>query len=74
MELCCAEKNIHSLRDVIESLECYYNLQKKQGMDTRRVIRGWVNLFNKQKGAKKWRIMLGKGLTPLEIYDTIFCA
>ena len=68
------EKNIHSLRDVIESLECYYNLQKKQGMDTRRVIRGWVNLFNKQKGAKKWRIMLGKGLTPLEIYDTIFCA
>ena len=68
------EKNIHSLRDVIESLECYYNLQKKQGMDTRRVIRGWVNLFNKQKVAKKWRIMLGKGLTPLEIYDTIFCA
>tara|TARA_B100000035_G_scaffold275374_1_gene252323 strand:- start:4277 stop:4735 length:459 start_codon:yes stop_codon:yes gene_type:complete len=68
------KKNIHSIQDVVESLECYYNLQKNQGIDTRRVIRGWVNLFNKQKGAKKWRMMLGKGLTPMEIYQTIFCA
>ena len=68
------KKNIHSIQDVVESLECYYNLQKNQGIDTRRVIRGWVNLFNKQKGAKKWRMMLGKGLTPMEIYQTVFCA
>ena len=55
------KKNIHSLRDIVENLEYYYNLQKSQGIDTRRVVRGWVNLFNKQKGAKKWRIMLGEG-------------
>ena len=34
---------------------------KESGIDTRRVVRGWVNLFNKQKGAKKWRTMLGEG-------------
>ena len=68
------EKNIHSLRDVVESLERYYNLQMERGVDTRRVVRGWVNLFNRQKGAKKWRIMLGEGLKPMEIYQTIFCS
>ncbi|MEL0215643.1 MAG: tRNA dihydrouridine(20/20a) synthase DusA [Burkholderiaceae bacterium] len=68
------EKNIRSFRDVVESLECYYNLQMNRGIDTRRVVRGWVNLFNRQKGAKKWRIMLGEGLKPMEIYQTIFCS
>ena len=68
------EKNIRSLRDVVESLEFYYNLQMNRGIDTRRVVRGWVNLFNRQKGAKKWRIMLGEGLKPMEIYQTIFCS
>ena len=68
------EKNIPSLRDIIESLESYYHLQKNRGTDTRRIVRSWVNLFNRQKGAKKWRTMLWEGLTPLEIYQTIFCS
>ena len=68
------EKNIHSLRDVVESLEFYYNLQMNRGVDTRRVVRGWVNLFNRQKGAKKWRTMLAEGLKPMEAYQTIFCS
>ena len=68
------EKNIHSLQDVVEGLDYYYDLQKNRGIDTRRVIRGWANLFNSQKGAKKWRIMLGEGLKPMEIYQMIFCS
>ena len=69
-----SKKNIHSLRDVVESLEYYYNLQKNRGIDTRRVVRGWVNLFNKQQGAKKWRVMLGEGQTPMQTYQSIFCS
>ena len=46
------KKNIHSLRDVVESLEYYYNLQKSQGIDTRRVVRGWVNLLINKKEQK----------------------
>jgi len=68
------EKKFLSLRDVVESLEAYYNLQENRGTDTRRVVRGWVNLFNRQKGAKKWRTMLGEGLKPMEIYQSIFCS
>ena len=30
--------------------------------------------FPGQKGAKKWRLMLGEGLKPMEIYQTIFCS
>ena len=66
------KKNIYSLRDIVEVLECYYNSQKKLGIDTRRIVRGWINLFNKQKGAKKWRTMLGEGSTPMETYQSIF--
>ena len=68
------EKKFNSLRDVVEGLDYYYGLQKNRGIDTRRVIRGWANLFNRQKGAKKWRTMLGEGLKPMEIYQTIFCS
>ena len=68
------KKNMHSLRDIVENLEYYYNLQKNRGIDTRRVVRGWVNLFNKQQGAKKWRVMLGEGQTPMQTYQSIFCS
>ena len=62
------------LYESLEILENYYNLQKNRGIDTRRIVRGWVNLFNKQKGAKKWRTMLGEGQTPMATYQSIFCS
>ncbi len=68
------KKNLRPTGEIITSLENYYHLQKRKGINSRRIVRSWVNLFNNKKGSKKWRFLLAEGVAPMEAYRRVFCS
>jgi len=67
-----SEKKILSYTDILVILENYYQSQRACGIDGKKIVRGWINLFNRKKGAKKWRRFITQGLGPVEAYERAF--
>ena len=67
-----SEKKMLSYTDILVILENYYQSQRACGIDGKKIVRGWINLFNRKKGAKKWRHFITQGLGPLEAYERAF--